>query len=873
MEHLSNILRALFVKQSGDAVLYYAGWLMKEQKKISSAMYLDTQIQESQIMHLVRKANIYNTLDQDMIVTQVLLSQWMEPDCDCAELRFVDVSIFNVLLHFGCKTIYLKNNEPICHYSKLLRWHLLTSLLGEDIITTSYLASSDIINKCERKNFNWQAFIGHNNKELNAVLNRPMADLHMHLKGSSLNFDLSWLSVMNNIDRMYDKFNDVYDKRKDADWDPLLYDKLYRASLIRLYLASKTKLIGLNMSFAELLNCLNLMDGADIKTKKAYYKDIGFSECGEFSPCFRSFLDSIPKFDYNDDNVSPYQKVDYIPIIHYDQESINSILSSERELMYNTFRLILEGDKDSKILGTLFYAYLSYKIAFRHAIVQLNSTVGFHNFSEYEELKDNFIEDSYKPFLYQAAIESFLKENKNRYLETRIVPGESAEDILKKIEEISGGVDEKFRPQFSIILHFIKKRDYRDDIKYRHKLFREDIKKRAFAIYHFRNNKDNWDNNSLAGCVVGIDAANSEVYCRPEVFAQAFRFLRNHSVVNRSLNRQENLNITFHVGEDFFDIADGLRAVEEAIIFLNLRNGDRLGHCLVLGTDVNQYYSRRYHTICATKQVILDNMAWLHHKCKRIFGYTPLCYYLESNFHRFFREVYVKDKNENSTFSYENVFDGDLKSLDNIQDYYLSWLLRGNSPTFGIDRDVIPTSDIEKEWLNFSVNHHLGAELARNSENAIQLHEYYHNDKTVRNGADAVTFTIREEYREDFYALLEAIQEQLLCKIEGKRIAIECNPSSNFKIGEMTRYDEHPIIKFFNYGLSTPYLHHDIAVSINTDDQGVFSTSLEREYSLIALAMERNQPEGYKNSPRQIIEWLDKIRQMSVEQQFSIINN
>lgn len=108
----------------------------------------------------------------------------------------------------------------------------------------------------------------------------------------------------------------------------------------------------------------------------------------------------------------------------------------------------------------------------------------------------------------------------------------------------------------------------------------------------------------------------------------------------------------------------------------------------------------------------------------------------------------------------------------------------------------------------------------------------------------------------------------MLQEIEKKRISIECNPTSNYKIGEMSSYDEHPILKFYNSGLNTPYPKHDIAVSINTDDQGVFSTSLEREYSLIALAMEKNQTEGFKNSPRRIIDWLDKIRQMSVEQQF-----
>ena len=161
-----------------------------------------------------------------------------------------------------------------------------------------------------------------------------------------------------------------------------------------------------------------------------------------------------------------------------------------------------------------------------------------------------------------------------------------------------------------------------------------------------------------------------------------------------------------------------------------------------------------------------------------------------------------------------------------------------------------------------------GIEIAKFNINALELFDQYHKDEIVERGSEAVAFTIKESYVEDFYKLLEAIQEQLLKEIESKRISIECNPTSNYKIGEMSNYDEHPILKFYNSGLNTPYNKHDIAVSINTDDQGVFSTSLEREYSLIALAIERHQTEGFKNSPRQIIDWLDKIRQMSVEQQF-----
>lgn len=869
MEHLSNALRALFAEQDGDDVLFNARMLKRNNNfKSENPIHLDTELKESHAMRLLKKANVYNTLDQQAIVCQVIQSQWMEPNCNCKELKFLNLSIFNALLHFGCKTIFLKDNDPTCHYSRLLRWHLMTALLGEDLFTTSYVASYDVNNSLQRKYFDWPAFIDHNNKELNAVLNRPIADLHMHLKGSSYNFDLSWLSVMNNVTKMRKEFDDIYQKRKIDEWDSEFYNKMYRASVIRLYLASRTGLIAEEVTCSQLMSLLNPFSTYELNNLKDTFKD------KKYEPItFSSVIDSTTIKADKDSNISPYQEVDYIKIAHHDRETITSVLASERELMYSVFRLIIKGCEDYKTISTLFYAYLSYKSTFRQSIVQLNSTVGFYNFSEYEDLKDYFIRDNYKQYLYQAAIESFLKNGTDRYLETRIVPDITSDSISKKIKEIYDSIQNEMRSHFNVIFHFIKKRDKRDKTRYRHMSLREDTKKRAFAIYNFRNDEKNWSENPLAGCVVGIDAANSEIYCRPEVFAQAFRFLRNHKIVNGSDQRPNDLNITFHVGEDFFDVADGLRAVEEAIFFLNLRNGDRLGHCLALGTDVRKYYEMRNHTICSTKQVLLDNMAWLHHKCKKLIGYSPLCYYLESTFHDLFLEVFGDEKYKDGKFNYDKVFntENNLKAMDNIQNYYLSWLLRGNSPTFASDDSIIPTSDIEKEWLNVSVNHHLGAELARNNNNALEIHEKYHNDRVVRKGSEAKTFTIREEYRNELYTLIEAIQEHLLNKIEKKRISIECNPSSNYKIGEMTSYDGHPITKFFNSGLSTPYPPHDIAVSINTDDQGVFSTSLDREYSLIALAMERYQLEGYKNSPRQIIEWLDKIREMSVEQQFSNI--
>lgn len=700
-----------------------------------------------------------------------------------------------------------------------------------------------------------------------------MTDLHMHLKGSSYNFDMSWLSIMNSITSMEDVFSEVYSLRKTYGWDKDLYAKMYRACAIRLYLASRTELLleKDRLTFAQLLNIIddemNHVNNAivDSKIEESAKRQLLESHSLEF------LLSKAKETSRHFDNRSDYQDLDYIRIPHYNKDNIRSVLSSERELMYRVFKLLLEGCDDYKDISSLFYAYLCYKIKFRNAVVQLNSTVGFHNFTLFEEIKDRFIVKKYKKYLYKAAIESFLINGKERYLETRIVPDTTEEGIAEKIKEIADSIDEKYRFNFSIIFHFIKSRDKRNDKEYRHKDLREDIKKRAFAIHNFRNNAKyqgvGSEDYALSGYVVGIDAANSEIYCRPEVFAQAFRFLKNHNIKNNGRQRPNDLNITYHVGEDFFDIADGLRAVEEAMIYFNLKNGDRLGHCLVLGTDVRKYYSMRYNTICCTKQVLLDNMAWLHHKCKRLFGFSPLCYYLEGVFNQYFYEVYQGELYKDGELNYNLLNNPNIK--DNINDYYRSWVLRGNNPKFGsIKEKTDYENELEQEWDNYAENHEYGIEIAEFNMNALNLFDQYHRNDVIERGAEAVAFTIKGSYVEDFYKLLEAIQEQLLQEIESKRISIECNPTSNYKIGEMSNYDEHPILKFYNSGLNTPYNKHDIAVSINTDDQGVFSTSLEREYSLIALAIERQQTEEFKNSPRRIIDWLDKIRQMSVEQQF-----
>ena len=886
MENISTVIKALFEKVDGDEVLKKAGF---GKEKDEDPCRMDSDMIESVIVNKLLQVDKESTIDQVSMLEQIVQFKWMEPDDSCMSLIFRrKSSVFNILLYFSSKCLRVRDGEPLCIYRHLLRWHGITALVGEDLLTTSYMASRDLQLGKERKSFDWDAFLGHDCKELNSLFDQPIAELHMHLKGSSYNFDLSWLCMMNHIGIMQHNFEVEHPLHKYKNPDKNLYEKMKRAAAIRFYLAGAVGCLSESISLSQLQEVLK-NDIDDLKKKKTNLelKDVPIVDIQSLidENRKRTQISTKEKFEIIRDAQNFKDKlddkdiVDYIPVSHYGNELVeNKALAPERAFMYAVFRKIYGGNsEDTKDIATLFYAYLLYKNYFRNEILQLNERVGFANFASYEERKTDYLLKDYDHLLYKAAIEGFLQKNDNRFIEARIVPKDTEEGIVKTLQEICNDVDKKYEERYDFIFHFIKKRDEpKETDLYRHYSLRNEIKKQSYAIYKFRCNRNYWDvNNNLVGRVVGIDAANSEIFCRPEVYAQAFRFLRGHEVkIDEELDDYPyDLNVTYHVGEDFMDIADGLRAVEEALIFLNLRNGDRLGHALVLGTDVRKYYEKRYYVICASKQVILDNLAWLHHKCIRLTGYTQLCGWLEIMFIKYFTDIYRLEQKEG-----ENIIDSYFNtSVDNgltcnINDYYLSWLLRGDSPVIGkeLDSESLKklTCTIDKEWAHAGLNTHLCAEVALRNENARELFDAYHSYKYAKRGYYGDTLTIPPMYREEWYSLLEKIQQQLLGKIENRHIAIECNPSSNFKIGEMSRYDEHPILKFFNYGLDTPYPRHDVAVSINTDDQGVFSTSLEREYSLMALAIERNQTEEHQNSPRAIVDWLNRVREMSLEQRF-----
>jgi hypothetical protein len=142
-------------------------------------------------------------------------------------------------------------------------------------------------------------------------------------------------------------------------------------------------------------------------------------------------------------------------------------------------------------------------------------------------------------------------------------------------------------------------------------------------------------------------------------------------------------------------------------------------------------------------------------------------------------------------------------------------------------------------WDNFSIKSY------REKPNVLRLLYSYHYGTEERiKGAEIKMFFIDEKY----VKLIHNMQNCMMEKIMIKGIAIECNPSSNYLIGPINKYEEHPIFRFNSYGLDLPECESQstqLKVSINTDDQGVFDTSLNNEYALLyACLQERKDKDG-----------------------------
>lgn len=745
-------------------------------------------------------------------------------------------SVFNVLTHLTSQMLVSVNGMPYCRYEEYLRWNEASKDIGEDILVTNFLAASDFKNGITRTDFAWHPYILTSNRDLKYLMSKGLAELHNHMKGSSHIFTLNWLAVMN-CPRTFG--NKQYQKLKNYDGD---YREISLAAFIR----------------SILYKYINNIEDASIeKTLKDWIQEtdkLNFISLRMSD--IQSFIDRL-KF------MNPVNKIDYavpnnLPIKTHNIDSRISLIG-ERKLLYQCFEKVNSGT--NCIFETLLYIYLIIKAHFRYAMVQVNDVIGFANFSYYDKKKADLLKalkqsPVYRKELVKLGMQLAVQDTFVKHIEYRITPEMSATELRAEIKKI-----EEHKPEnctYGYIIHFIKEEDkakfYKDSaengLRCRNHKARERYKAEANSVKQLLESGEKR--------IVGIDAANSEFFCRPEVFGPIFRKLRH---VNRNPEMDYlqalppyKLGFTFHAGEDFYDIIDGLRAMEEAITFLNLRNGDRIGHGTALGINVLHYYEEKHFTVVMPKQVKLDNIVWLLDKIEKygIDGGTFL-HEAKKDFYRLREEIYHNQAE--------------------VQTFMNAWLLRGDEPSLYLNPDNEPKRETLIDIYQLNMDNKVVP--ARTDKEARKLYYRYHYDTKVKSeGSKSVEWKIDACHRASFVRILETIQEKMQEEIARWHIAIECNPTSNLRIGNIPRYVEHPIVKFNNEDLIRTDGKVDksaqISVSINTDDAGIFATSLEKEFTLMALALEKETTKDGepKYQQRSVYRWLENIRENAFIQKF-----
>jgi len=786
-------------------------------------------------------------------------------------------NIFRFVMNISKRLLTYQAGEIKCKFAEMLRWREISFQLGQDFFTCALLADLDLHIGKITKYFAWLPIIRSDDERLHNILDRGMAENHFHLGGSTKIFELNWICLMNLIENRMHDFAKIKESLRDHNVD-LLYDynaketfymKCQKAALYRIYLFM---LLKEDTYMKKKLREIDeeIQNGVPINLKTTDIQDI--IELGKRK--YGAKVDDKYILDY---------------ALEKDMIDINNnecrLLAGERRFLYECYKACVTDIFNFK-QKNIFYMYLILRTFFRSELIQVNRQVGFANFKKYQDRKEYFIEGEvpYEKELVRLALNASMQKQKIVSLEARICPSNKSSGLYEKVA------------YFNKIAHIEAEKAASSDIIAQmrgEKVEKEKEKKNLIYVLHFpksemeefcyglpRNykvrNRTYIQTKAIVallekGTIInhqirGIDACSSENACRPEVFAQYYRYLTDiifatDSDLQQILGKRcsyANLHATYHVGEDFLDIVDGLRAIDEAILFCGLRRGSRIGHGLALGVDTYQYYKYKAFKLVLPKQDLLDDIVWMLVKIDETGCNieSRLKCELETKYYSLFHEIYGTNMKEEGGVSYS--------------DYYNSWQLRGDYPSnyrinandFLKKMNAIQISRIARYEFNSKVSNEI-----RKVKKYSELYFLYHYSEEVRTiGKQKTDFKVDCRYA----GVVKELQDKMIQQLVSQGIGIETNPSSNFLIGTIQKYEEHPIVRFNSRKLNKMMPNMSLNVSINTDDQGVFDTLLENEYALMALALKKAKDKEQRllYDVEDIYEWIDYVRKMGIEQVF-----
>jgi hypothetical protein len=275
---------------------------------------------------------------------------------------------------------------------------------------------------------------------------------------------------------------------------------------------------------------------------------------------------------------------------------------------------------------------------------------------------------------------------------------------------------------------------------------------------------------------------------------------------------------TYHTGEDYRHLASGIRAVWEAIYFLDLGSGDRVGHGVAFGVLPEVWRDVIGERLMLSREENLDNAVF----CHRLLSSKPD--------HHQTIAVLRQCIDEESLRIYGMVISPDL--------LWSAWEMR--------KLDIIHCMEFDRNGFQWPALPPLHAYTASERELiqdayhknplAFKLFLQYHTKPVRSAGRDSVEVNT-SHYCDDS---LRQLQNMVTSELNARKIAIETLPTSNVRIGHYDYYRQHHLFRWLGipkagYRKGEPMP----TVCVGTDDTGIFATNLRNEYCHIVGTLEK----------------------------------
>lgn len=482
-------------------------------------------------------------------------------------------------------------------------------------------------------------------------------------------------------------------------------------------------------------------------------------------------------------------------------------------------------------LAALLHFYLLLMHQFFRLLVQHPDQYGFDQFQYITVSGGREAVENERPASFRQRFAQFcgMYGAELDLLEARFSPKSNIEQNCRLLRALWKGHAEAMRAEqdagravydISLVAHFIKQQEKKLYTGRRYFMLRDDVMRRARVLVATRR-RLHAEDPELARRLVGKDAASNELETPPEVFATAFRYLKRHGI----------RATTYHAGEDFTHILCGMRAVYEALFFLDMGSGDRIGHATAIGIDPDICFGDAFTNVFCPQGVWLDSLIWLTwmlHQHPLLADLRPQIATFLPDIEKIYRDIY-------------------RSRCPELAVLWAAWQLRTLDPLL-LEKTgdyVVVSDDTRSELLLWK---RLKYQLGNLYADAVEEFRRYHAKDYRKAYDEPLALSPRQQPPAD---LLRAVQDAVVQDLRDRRVAVEALPTSNVRISHYKWTKHHHLLRWLDPSNERPAPF----VLLGTDDPGIFATTMRNEMALVLRRLNRMYP-GRSEIPYEIVNHL-----------------